>query len=75
MRGSAEAPAVSQQKIPTLEELVLDELSLRDGRAGSEIAMVIGKDVRAVQRALNSLLDKGKVRKQGSGRGTSWFVV
>lgn len=41
--------------------------SLRDGRAGSEIATLIGKDVRAVQRALNSLLDKGKVRKQGSG--------
>lgn len=75
MRGSAEAPVVSQERIPTLEELVLDELSLRDGRAGSEIATIIGKDVRAVQRALNSLLDKGKVRKQGSGRGTSWFVV
>lgn len=75
-RGStSDAPVVSPEKAPTIEELVFGELSMRKGCSGSEIAVWIGKDVRTVQRALNSLYDKGKVRRRGTGRGTTWFVA
>ena len=71
----AKLPTITQNRIPTLEEMVLEELTARQGVTGAEIAMRIGKDVRAVQRSLNSLSGKGKVRKEGTGRGTSWFLV
>lgn len=49
---------------------------VRDGRGGraAEIAAAVGIEPAGVSKHLRDLLDQGKVRKVGFGRGTTYFA-
>ena len=57
------------------EEAVLAILRLNPGSPRAEIADKISKTVRTVQRTLDSLKDKGYIRRVGAKQNTIWEVL
>jgi ATP-dependent DNA helicase RecG len=55
--------------------VVLAILKQKPDSSRNEIAGKISKTVRTVQRALDSLRDKGYIQRVGSKKGPKWDVL
>lgn len=68
-------PTIDEKKDVTLdEELILEILSSGIRLSSSEIAFKSNFSKNKVVRVVNSLLEKHYIQKEGSGRGTKYYV-
>ena len=65
---------VTERKIPS-HQIVLNLLKENPMRSREEMAGLMGKTVRTVQRALDKLSDEGRIRRIGTARAGYWEVV
>jgi ATP-dependent DNA helicase RecG len=65
---------VTERKIPS-DQIVLNLLKENPMRSREEMAGLMGKTVRTVQRALDKLSDEGRIRRIGTARAGYWEVV
>lgn len=62
-------------KKPSSHEAVLELLKENPMRSREEMALLIGKTVRTVQRALDRFSSEGKIRRIGNNRAGYWEIV
>lgn len=65
---------VTERKMPS-HQIVLNLLKENPMRSREEMAGLMGKTVRTVQRALDKLSDEGRIRRIGTARAGYWEVV
>ncbi len=59
----------------TFHQIVLELLKENPMRSREEMAVIIGKTVSTVQRALDKLSAEGKIKRIGTARNGYWEVV
>ena len=65
---------VTERKIPS-HQIVLNLLKENPMRSREEMAGIMGKTVRTVQRALDKLSGEGMIRRIGTARAGYWEVI
>ena len=65
---------VTDKKMPS-HQIVLNLLQENPMRSREEMAGIMGKTVRTVQRALDKLSGEGRIRRSGTARAGYWEVV
>ena len=65
---------VTDRKLPS-HQIVLNLLKENPMRSREEMAGIMGKTVRTVQRALDKLSDEGLIRRIGTARAGYWEVI
>ena len=65
---------VTERKISS-HQIVLNLLKENPMRSREEMAGIMGKTVRTVQRALDKLSDEGVIRRIGTARAGYWEVI
>ena len=65
---------VTERKLPS-HQIVLNLLKENPMRSREEMAGIMGKTVRTVQRALDKLSGEGRIRRIGTARAGYWEVV
>ena len=59
----------------TSQEAILELLKENPLYSREEMALAIGKTIRTVQRALDSLVEEGKIRRIGTNRAGYWEIL
>ena len=62
-------------KLSSTEQAILDHLELSPELSAKELASLLRKTFRTIQRNINSLKEKGVLKREGSDRSGRWSVL
>ena len=62
-------------KLSSTEQAILDHLELSPELSATELASLLRKTFRTIQRNINSLKEKGVLKREGSDRSGRWIVL
>ena len=62
-------------KLSSTEQAILDHLELSPELSAKELASLLRKTFRTIQRNINSLKEKGVLKREGSDRSGRWIVL
>lgn len=71
---NGEVESNKSKELTRTEETVLRLLEKNSNVSRQELADNIAKSVKTIQRALDSLEDKGYIKRQGQTRATKWLI-
>ena len=63
------------KKLSTTEQAILEHLRVSPELSAKELAALLHKTPRTIQRNMNSLKEKGILRREGSDRSGKWIVL
>lgn len=61
------------KKLSTTEQAILEHLRVSPELSAKELAALLHKTPRTIQRNMNSLKEKGILRREGSDRSGKWL--
>ena len=62
-------------KLSSTEQAILDHLQLSPELSAKELAALLHKTSRTIQRNINSLKEKGILKREGSDRRGRWIIL
>ncbi|MCQ4743835.1 ATP-binding protein [Blautia producta] len=63
------------KKLSTTEQAILEHIRVSPELSAKELAALLHKTPRTIQRNMNSLKEKGILRREGSDRSGKWIVL
>lgn len=63
------------KKLSSTEQAILEHLRVSPALSAKELAALLHKTPRTIQRNMNSLKEKGILRREGSDRSGRWIVL
>ena len=62
-------------KLSSTEQAILDHLQLSPELSAKELAALLHKTSRTIQRNINTLKEKGVLQREGSDRSGKWIIL